>query len=699
MYQQVCRVDHVEGSKAQKVCAVHGNSVLSQKRKEALALLPPTLPFETGPAENFFGRQAVFPRTSDDGLIVFSGADDAVAAASQISTDAEQRGDASIKVKAELLSSSKEDMVSLADASESVSDVLERRAARLAPIVHARDVQKANVAVAEAAHKVLSDSYKGGETEWVDVRLAGDVVLAEYDTLEVFNKAMSEYQAGTASIISIADKNGLLGTLNTISEDALDGHMAPAGKLNGASAFGIGGADVSVITGAGMSNYEAGVAQDELVALKAGLKKREPLDMDDFRHPAVRGLVWEPEILRMVRDSRGWNVVEGGFTFRSTKEGEGDFVANFDGFRVDDDGKPERFIEIKYATSADKWGNPEDGLDGIPPAYRAQAIWYAKRSGLNKGTVAVLIDDTELRVYDFELDDDTMAEAVAMENASRTFWERVEQAREDGFVPERERRKTSIAAGALKPGWTKARDSFLNNVMAFRDQSREEVIAAYDEILAGRDEKSMDPEEIRASLKRLYTDFDLSTRRPIVMVDLEATGLSPVRSHIIETGASVVKARKSTSGAVVLDEIDEVDEIHGLNATAAAGRGTGPEDVHHISLDMVKDKEEFARSAEAKRLLDTMINSGGFWAHNIAYETSMLRQHLPGFAEAMDDGRIRGMDTMKMSQHLDGEKDGVSHALGSVMSRHGLQYVDAHRAKSDVDMQVSAVAAMMAHPH
>lgn len=89
---------------------------------------------------------------------------------------------------------------------------------------------------------------------------------------------------------------------------------------------------------------------------------------------------------------------------------------------IDDAGAicADTLLECKTASvfSADSWG--ESWTDKVPPAYLAQCVWYTTITGCKEAHLAVLLGNSDFRVYVIKHDDDL---AQVLIEAALNFWD------------------------------------------------------------------------------------------------------------------------------------------------------------------------------------------------------------------------------------------------------------------------------------
>lgn len=90
-----------------------------------------------------------------------------------------------------------------------------------------------------------------------------------------------------------------------------------------------------------------------------------------------------------------------------------------------DHGGPIAVLECKIDGGSDEWG--DDGSDEIPVHYRAQVLWQMDVMGVDNAYVACLLwNKRKVRVYEFTLDGDALADLKLMREEARDFLDRID---------------------------------------------------------------------------------------------------------------------------------------------------------------------------------------------------------------------------------------------------------------------------------
>ncbi len=564
-------------------------------------------------------------------------------------------------------------------------------------LVDERDLLKTRAKIVHEEYKLLKEAANDNpEMNYELVRAKGFEAQDLYEELQVLKGQIETYKDVTALAAAklsekIADDQKAAGTYREYTENTLNNLTATGEFPSGSREWleqrqkGIGGSDVGKIVGVDSDKSSNSQNYKEVFASKVDPITDEEVETQASGHSeytgyAGRGNAWENLILqRFAENNPNANITHCKTSWQNN-ENKYQF-ANFDGLMTDENGKPNGIVEIKTASDPLKWGNPKDGLDGVPPGYRAQALWYADAAGFEKGAVAVLIDDRTYREYHFEMTPALKAEVARYKTKIGYFVKDVEKVKAGDKDADprisrprygRERFSTSFLQNAYR-----GNDDAFKEVAVLREEPIEATKARFKEIWDG--EKT--PESARAAMTKLYKEKPLNERKQnFIHIDLETSSTDETKGHILEVGMSI---HQPTGG-----EVEAFSQLYGVPKRAQHGIGTGPVHVHNITPGMIAKKRSFSHPEVQKQLLDK-LKSGILVSHNAPYEKKWLRQHLNGFAEAERKGEIKYIDTMQIVSKLLPETPNAS--LRSFVEHYGIAYENAHRAYNDVKMQGEAL--------
>lgn len=387
----------------------------------------------------------------------------------------------------------------------------------------------------------------------------------------------------------------------------------------------------------------------------------------DFTNPASRGNAWEGYIRHKFRENNP-DIQVGDCKKSWVKKDDPLYRANFDGLLLDKDGNPDGILEIKTSGIPEDWGDPSEGIYGVPHQYQAQTLHYAVAAGLKRGCVAVVIDDHDYREYHFEIDDRMRQHAANNVIAMHAAHEKVQELRTAGSAVYKG------FSGDLISKAEKGNNEAFETPAAYRGETVEETKRRF------RTLQSQTP-DTETAYRQLFTEQNPSSNKAsYVSLDIETSDTTPARGHILEVGMS--------SHDALGNETHKHDQLYGLSPKAEATTGTGWEEVHHISTDMVRGKTKFKDPAEQKTVLET-LRGRIVIAHNAAYEKTWMRKHVEGFVEAERKGEIRFLDTMRLARYF--SPNAPTNKLEHFTADNGVEYENAHRAYADVGMMRDAL--------
>lgn len=274
------------------------------------------------------------------------------------------------------------------------------------------------------------------------------------------------------------------------------------------------------------------------------------------------------------------------------------------------------------------------------------------------------------------------------------YWEK--QAVQLGLVEERTRPfltdaakradkdyKDTLRAKAVfkKPMAVGPYRQLIGELTAWSGLSREEVKS----LLRSYDEKSgMSRDEYMVHLFQTHID----TTRDRVFVDLETTSLHPTSGEIIEIG--IVRVSPDGEVKATVDERFNMEDEYQRDEV-----GTGPDHVHKITADSIRDLPVF-RSSEVQSRMAEHLNDPDviIVAHNGTFEHAWFAHNLEGYYETHDPasskiltGAVeapRMQDTRTLAMLLG--HDLPNTRLASFTEGNGVPYVDAHSAFPDAAM-------------
>jgi putative phage-type endonuclease len=168
----------------------------------------------------------------------------------------------------------------------------------------------------------------------------------------------------------------------------------------------LGASEIAAV--AGISPYASAL---DVWATKRGLAEREETDRMRAGTELER-----PILERLYAPPRGLVLMYPG-TVRHPAEPW--MAATPDAIACSDDDSRDVQCKLVGHRQVHRWGDPDEGRDGIPPEVLCQVTWEMGCAGLRRADVPALFG-TELRVYAVELDEDFLRDLIAL---GRAFWE------------------------------------------------------------------------------------------------------------------------------------------------------------------------------------------------------------------------------------------------------------------------------------
>lgn len=399
---------------------------------------------------------------------------------------------------------------------------------------------------------------------------------------------------------------------------------------------------------------------------------------------------------------------------------------NIDGLLSSDGNNPDGILEIKTATDPTNWGPEIFGIDAVPLNYRAQVLAATYEAGFDRGAVAVLINETEFRYYNFTMTPELREEAEANYSFVKNVMERIFDMKKKALANP-DNADTIIAydpeiygerplAGARKKdpmtvfpksmltnGLAGEKGRFFTVIARYRGVDIEEVIEDYKEIdseiilndnsinnidfdtlpsfIRSGEEHEWKARKIIYNLVQLFYESDISDK-VFTGIDIETNSLSATMGRIIEIG---ITSMDMGTG----EEKSSYNQLYNIPESSKRSYGTGAEDVHNISVEDIGDKSFFDNDEEQKHVLDKLIENKIVFAHNAKFEKQFLRSQLKGFAQAEYDGDIYVMDTMDFIKKT--MPSAKNNKLEEFCKNNGVEYINAHRALQDAQMMMQAL--------
>mgnify|MGYP000306523494 CR=1 FL=1 len=354
--------------------------------------------------------------------------------------------------------------------------------------------------------------------------------------------------------------------------------------------------------------------------------REQKLDLDpqDQEHAgaALAGDLWEPHLLNTASEVLGKEVYVNKTTFS-----DGRRHANLDGFTLegaDTTGGSSIETVVECKTSS----HPKDWENTAPDSYVLQTQHCMDLHGANKGLLIANINDERLVIYRVRSEDRVPAGPNSIKKLGDSFAYSDVREYAEGMVQKWNGDRETDRAGNKKP--------VKRRTFKLTDEERETWKTALD--------------------------------KGMVFVDLESSHLSRRRGHIIEFAGTDEQGRT-------------LERLYGVPKDHARWNGTGPVEVHGITLDMVRDQPILMHDSAAQQEIRDFIGDRVVVAHNSRFEAQWLQE---------SGIQIVHADTMRAFGAAVEDEGIKDNSMESFTTWAGVEYREAHRAGPDAQMMARA---------
>ena len=352
-------------------------------------------------------------------------------------------------------------------------------------------------------------------------------------------------------------------------------------------------------------------------------KTQPALHDQEHSGAALRGDLWEPWVITLAGKVLGIEVLGNKGTYT-----DGARHINLDGFVSDRHGRVARVVEAKTSSLPEEWET------SVPDGYVLQTQHYGDFLGAGEpALIAANLNDERLVVWEVPLG----CTVPAGPDSPRKLGDEFSYADVRGYAEDMVAKWTSDGASALP----RPRRGF------------------------------EDTEEVRHSWREALS-------RGIVLADLETTGYCPDRGHIIEVALVRIDGSR---------EVERFHRFYGVPEAHAEWNGTGPEDIHRISLEDVEGLPVLIESPEEVQAIREFIGDSVLVAHNASFEDRWL---------SFNGVSVPCADTMKAFGIAVQDAEVPNNTMASLVQWAGFEYKDAHRAINDVLMMLQVMPALEA---
>lgn len=215
-----------------------------------------------------------------------------------------------------------------------------------------------------------------------------------------------------------------------------------------------------------------------------------------------------------------------------------------------------------------------------------------------------------------------------------------------------------------------------------------------EEVFSQVREKMLDGLDETEAFRAVFAETGVRTDKPITVIDLE-TASNP-KSSVVDTG-SLSYIIEVGIHKYYPDGREEVfSELYDVPQTFKSLHGTGVQDVHHITPEMVAGKTIFVEDEDAQKRVLELLDGSVMVAHNASYENGQLSHNLYGFNRLVHEGRIEILDTEKICRFFCPETE--NNRNKSFVNNVGIPYEGAHRALADAEMTARALFRLKGDP-
>lgn len=486
------------------------------------------------------------------------------------------------------------------------------------------DIPLADVAPVEVQDRLVSNEFSrlitehnSRKTTWEQAENSPGTdradILRAYDAYKIANRHLEAYKNVTASLLPAHEVPEVQFSL---PEGARHIGEAEPGSVEWLTMRQptLGGSDVGSICQVGKYGQ---MNYDDVRTSKTNPTP----DEQEHSGAALRGDLWEPWIIAIAGEALGIEVLANKGTYT-----DGPRHVNLDGFTLTTDGRVARVVEAKTSS------HPEDWETTVPEGYALQTQHYGDFFEVEQSALLVAnLNDERLIIWEVPLDHKVSAGETSPKKLGEEFSCTDVRAYAEGMVAK--------WVNDSKNPLPKARRSF-QDVPAVRNS------------------------------------WEAALSRGIVLADLETTGYSPDRGHIIEVALVRIDGGR---------EVERFHRFYGVPADHAEWNGTGPEDIHHISLGEVEGLPVLIESPSEARAIREFIGDSVLVAHNAAFEDRWL---------TFNGVSVPCADTMKAFGIAVRDEEIANNKMSSLMEWAGFEYKDAHRAINDVLMMLQAMPAL-----
>lgn len=543
-------------------------------------------------------------------------------------------------------------------------------------LLAARDAARERMAGAQANFDAASAAVADSDPETLEaLRLARNTLhdthcdhVVAYTDLDAYKNATAGAVAELSSRLDLPTWQGqTLGQAGRL--DTPDGTR----EWLAAQQDGIRGDEVGVIIGEDTFGWTTPTAikNSKLAPITDADVEAHEIASQEHSGPAGRARAWKKVIVdEYACDHPDDTVMLTSGTWRNPDYAH--LNVNVDAVLARDGENPDGILLSKTVSDASRFD------DGIPPSYRAQLASQLRSTGLERGVLAVKIDDRDTRYFTVAVDDPINGQPGGKTIADydgklADTWSKWSQAKADPVGPRPNKSTFSWTKNPSSASSLARNETIAADLAAYRGISRDRATKLItDGIYQG---KSGDQ-----AVRDLYATYDPASHpnRRYVTLDFETSARSAGKGEVIQTGVVVTDGKGNV--------LERIDELHGIDPRIRSTQGTGQVGIHGITPPMVEDKPPFQQSAAYSRVKELLSDPRcSLVAHNAQFEKTWLR--------ANGIGTTRVIDTMRLRQRFDHGTVGSTNA--DFCAANGVEYLNGHNAAADADMTSRALHGFM----
>lgn len=299
---------------------------------------------------------------------------------------------------------------------------------------------------------------------------------------------------------------------------------------------------------------------------------------------------------------------------------------------------------------------------------KLEALYAAHMSGASKATVVFNVNGkTDVKVYDIN---------EPIDDSGRIIKDVSKEAKELFDTYHKLGGGNIVKRITQTPFNKTSKAEHTNNIAAWTGKTKEDSEKISSILL----ESDIPDEEKKIIISELFKKHNPVAEGRVMSVDFETTeGFHPTNgTQVVESVISLMNSDGT---------LTEHRFLHGLDARDLKYNGTGAEDFHRVTPDMVRGKDRF-KDSESLQIMQKHLDNGGIiTAHHATFEKNFFT------AAGLKFDGSQVIDTKYISAYIDdkGDSEFNTDKLESFSQRNGVPYEEAHGALQDAAMARKAL--------